>query len=119
MTETLLTVTNLDIWHRRLGHLSKNKLIELEKLVDGMQVNKTDKVEKVCEVCISGKQSKLPHNERRTRARRPLELIHSDIMGPINITSWNSKKYILCFVDDFTHFTAVYFLEHKSEAFKQ
>lgn len=39
-------------------------------------------------------------------------------MGPINITSWNSKRYVLCFVDDFIHFTAVYFLEHKSEAFE-
>lgn len=62
MTEANMTVTDVDIWHCRLGHLVKNKLIELKNLVDGMQIINTNKAEKVCEVCISGKQTKLPHN---------------------------------------------------------
>lgn len=115
--EANLTELESTLWHRRLGHISTSNLEKLVGMVDGMN-SKIQSGQGICEICVSGKQTKLPHKTERTRASRPLQLVHSDIMGPINYKSWNGKRYILCFVDDFTHFTCVYFLEAKSEAFR-
>ena len=71
----------------------------------------------VCEECVVGK-----HNRDRFptgkawRARNPLELIHSDICGPINPVSNGKKRYFISFIDDFSRKTWVYFLQEKSEA---
>lgn len=46
-----------------------------------------------------------------------LELVHSDICGPINPTSNGGKRYFITFIDDYSRKTRVYFLQEKSEAF--
>ena len=67
---------------------------------------------------MEGKQTKLPHDQHHTRAIRPLQLVHSDLMGPIKPTSYDGKKYIITFIDDYTHFTAGYIMENKSDVFE-
>jgi hypothetical protein len=68
-----------------------------------------------CSQCVEGKQTQFPYNNNRKPATRSLELIHSELCGPISPVSFDGKKYILTFIDDFTHFTAAYMLESKSE----
>lgn len=46
-----------------------------------------------------------------------LELVHSDICGPITPCSNGGKRYILTFIDDFSRKSWVYFLQEKSKAF--
>lgn len=46
-----------------------------------------------------------------------LELVHSDICGPINPISSSGKRYLLCFIDDYSRKAWVYLLKEKSEAF--
>ena len=70
-----------------------------------------------CETCIEGKQTKLPHNKTRKRVTRPLQLIHSDVFGPVSPTSYDKKRYVVTFIDDCTHFTVAYAMEAKSETF--
>jgi transposase InsO family protein len=53
------------------------------------------------------------------RAKEVLELIHSDICGPISPTTTTGKRYILCLIDDYSRKAWVYFLKEKSEAFNQ
>lgn len=43
-----------------------------------------------------------------------LELIHSDIYGPIELPSLDSKKCFVTFIDDISRFTIIYFLKNKS-----
>lgn len=45
-----------------------------------------------------------------------MELVHSDICGPINPSSNGGKRYIITFTDDFSRKTWVQFLREKSEA---
>ena len=54
-------------------------------------------------------------NSRRGRA--PLELVHSDLVGPMKTTSIGGSTYFMTFIDDFSHRTWVYFLKNKSKAF--
>ena len=45
-----------------------------------------------------------------------LELVHSDICGPMSTASLNNNVYFILFIDDFSRMTWVYFLKHKSQA---
>lgn len=67
----------------------------------------------VCNICIQGKQ--IAVTGTRTKAR--LQIIHSDIYGPIPPISWDNKWYFVTFIDEFIHFMVVYPLESKSEMF--
>lgn len=49
------------------------------------------------------------------KARRLLEVISSDICGPISPATYDGKKYFLSFIDHFSHFAMCYLLENKSE----
>jgi len=45
-----------------------------------------------------------------------LELIHLDLCGPMQQKSFGGCRYLMLLIDDFTKFTAVYFLKKKSDA---
>ena len=51
------------------------------------------------------------------RAYSPLDLIHSDLMGPFPHPSINKARYVLTFIDDFSRYTWVYLLRNKFEVF--
>ena len=50
-------------------------------------------------------------------ASAPLELVHSDLCGPLPYASFSGFKYLLLFFDDYSRCTSVYFLKLKSEVF--
>jgi hypothetical protein len=64
---------------------------------------------------MKAKQSRLPFNTKRSKARKPLEIIHSDVCGPIDPATYENKKYFLTYVDDYTHFCKICLLENKNK----
>lgn len=69
-----------------------------------------------CESCILSKHSRDPFpKELETRAKGKLELIHSDICGPMQNSSMSGSRCILSFIDDATRMVWVYFLKAKSD----
>ena len=49
---------------------------------------------------------------------RGLELLHMDLMGPMQVKSLGGKRYGYVIVDDFSRFTWVRFMKEKSEVFE-
>jgi transposase InsO family protein len=49
---------------------------------------------------------------------RPLELIYTDICGPITPASFGGQRYFIIFIDDYSEKCWVYFLKEKSETFE-
>jgi Integrase core domain len=79
---------------------------------------KIEKLDHVCEVCTLGKQHRLPFPKGRSwRAKQPLQLVHTDICGPLVPVSHGGNKYLIIFIDDYSRKTWVYFLKEKSAAF--
>lgn len=73
---------------------------------------------RVCEDCVIGKQHRDQFPKGKSwRAKKVLELVHSDLCGPINPTSNGGKRYFIMFIDDYSRKTWVYFLQEKSETF--
>lgn len=68
-----------------------------------------------CDVCALAKQCRLPFSVSSISSFRPFELIHCDIWGPYKIASLSGAKYFLTIVDDYSRFTWVFFMHHKSE----
>ncbi|GMF45584.1 unnamed protein product [Phytophthora fragariaefolia] len=51
----------------------------------------------------------------RTKASRVLELVHTDVMGPMKTLSKGGAKYVLTLVDDHSRYVEAYFMKKKSE----
>jgi hypothetical protein len=62
-----------------------------------------------------GKSKRKPFG-KSTRASFPLQLIHSDICGSMNIRARHGGSYFITFIDDYTQYGHVYLISHKSEA---
>ena len=43
------------------------------------------------------------------------ELVHTDVMRPMKMVSKGCARFVLNFVDDYSRFLVMYFLEHKSK----
>ena len=105
------------LWHARFGHLNSDSLRLLKKNgVAGLPT--IPRKHKQCDACILGKHSKQSFHDSHSRAHRKLELIHSDLCGPMPIPSANGNKYIMTFIDDYTRMCWVYLLKNKSDAFQ-
>lgn len=108
-----------ELWHKRLGHLNKHYMDQLlhGELATGITYKNTNDVVD-CEPCILGKmQRNACPKSSDTHTQYALELVHSDLCGPIQEESFGGSKYILTFTDDFTRYVTVYFLHKKSQVF--
>lgn len=106
------------LWHRRFDHLSYKGLrtLQWKQMVHGLPNFSAPTV--TCTDCLNGKQHREVMSKNSTwRANMKLELIHVDICGPILPESNSGKRYILCFIDDFSRKSWVFILTTKSEAF--
>ena len=73
---------------------------------------------KQCDVYILGKHSKKPFHDSHSRAHRKLKLIHSNLCGPMPVSSANGNKYMITFINYYTRMCRVYLLKNKYDAFQ-
>lgn len=99
-TVNLCEADESTLWHRQLGHLSSTGMKKLVKITDGIKLNDVNFSPELCEIRVEEKQTRQPHQTERIRAKRPLQLIHSDLCGPINTITYDGKRYLLTFIDD-------------------
>lgn len=50
-----------------------------------------------------------------SKSKSVLDLIHSDVCGPMQTNSPSGKRYVLTLIDDFSRYTVIYLLREKSE----
>jgi len=103
------------LWHHRLGHAAApivQWILSRHKLSFIRDVNNKH----VCDVCQQGKSHQLPY-PRSSRVSSPLDLVFSDVWGPAP-ASVGRFNYYVSFIDDYSKFTWIYRLHHKSEVFQ-
>ncbi|XP_059072468.1 retrovirus-related Pol polyprotein from transposon TNT 1-94 [Cryptomeria japonica] len=66
-----------------------------------------------CKGCAIGKNVKSPFHKSENRAKDKLELVHSDLCGPMSIASPSGFFYYVIFIDNFSRKTWIYFLKYK------
>ncbi|GJS33861.1 putative ribonuclease H-like domain-containing protein [Tanacetum coccineum] len=111
------TADESKLWHKRLGHVNFKNINKLVKghLVRGLP-SKVFVNDHTCVACKKGKQHKASCKAKLERIiRKPLELLHMDLFGPVSVESINKKRYCLVVTDDFSRFSWVFFLATKDE----
>ena len=73
----------------------------------------------VCESCIEGKMTKTSFSPKGNRSNDLLELVHTNVCGPINIRAHGNYEYFITFADDHSRYGYVYLMHHKSDSFEK
>lgn len=106
------------LWHRRIGHRSPDvlRIMEKDKSVSGFHFNDCG-IRITCECCLKGKSARKPFPAKTERSTsRPLEIIHTDLCGPMETVTPSGNRYIMTLIDDFSRYVVVFLLRKKSEA---
>ena len=75
-------------------------------LVTGMVINSEEQPDPICEPCLAGKMHSKPFPHSPNRTSQPLELVHSDLHGPLPVQTREGYRYWITFIDDCTSFRA-------------
>ena len=73
------------------------------------------KSEHICDSCQLGKLSRLPFSCSKNLSSSIFEKIHCDLWGPVSILSIGKFRHYACLVDDFSKYTWIIPLQHKSD----
>ena len=87
------------LWHKRFGHLNFKSLSSLGKFVVGLP-SLSSSFDGVCKGCSLGKFLKSPFHSSENRSKHVLELIYSDLCGPMSSASLSGFWYYATFIDD-------------------
>ncbi|KAE8675571.1 tir-nbs resistance protein [Hibiscus syriacus] len=102
-----MTADNSRLPITHIGHVSYFKLSVMVKKLMLKGLPQLDvRTDTVCAGCQYGKAHQLPYDESKFKAKEPLELIHSDVFGPVKQQSISGMRYMVTFIDDFSRFWA-------------
>jgi len=111
-------LASLQRWHERFAHVSKEGISSMVKqnVVHGVKISNMS-CNKVCQACVEGKAHRGPISKERSSKRSSglLDLVHSDVCGPMEADSIGGSRYFVTFIDDFSNWVTVYPMKHKSE----
>ncbi|SCV73495.1 BQ2448_7421 [Microbotryum intermedium] len=106
--------------HRCLGHLAPSSIQRMitAGLLEGFGAGYSDEeVEKfVCNACLSAKGHRLPFPDSESHSQERLGLVHSDVLS-FPERSQTGKRYLVTFLDDYSHKLWIYAIGHKSKVF--
>ena len=108
----------VDHWHQRLAHTNYSNILKMAslQLVDGLNLPTPNNAPSTpCNGCAFGKMHKKSFSIGRSRGTHTGHLIHSDLCGPMQVSTPNGSRYFLLFTDDYSGWRTVYFLKNKSQ----
>jgi transposase InsO family protein len=127
LVQTLATprdVTPLHLMHDRLNHLNVRQMMQMRAsdMVEGAHLLPSSVPPSSsplsCESCIIGKSHRatMPRKAAAQRTTRCLQLVHSDVCGPVRCPAFaDESRYLVTFVDDFSRYVVVYAMKTRDE----
>ncbi|CAI7803731.1 unnamed protein product [Closterium sp. NIES-53] len=103
--------------HRRLGHVAMPLLKQLQKngAVKGLKLNGQPPDDNF-EICLLSKFTRFPFHSVTGRSKKPLELVHMDLVGPLPVQGHKGERYFLTIEDDWSRLMWAYPLKQKDHA---
>ena len=111
------TSQSLEQWYCIFGHLNYSYIDHLIKgKLDKVMSCSSGEVNSECEASAQRKMHLIPFPKKiEKETHQPLQLVHSDLSGPMKVDSVGGRTYVLTFTDDDTRFIKAYFIKSKSE----
>ncbi|GFT04117.1 retrovirus-related Pol polyprotein from transposon TNT 1-94 [Trichonephila clavipes] len=110
---------SIEIWHQRFCHVNNDYLVKTSKndSVRGFP-RLTDNDKTHCIPCKLAKSKRVSLKKTgAVRSKRPLELLHMDLCGPMPTESQGGNKYFLSIIDDYSRKVTVFPIRNKSDVF--
>ena len=107
-----------ELWHKRLADVHYRAIPLESKDVEGIP-EMQEKHEGVCKGCVKGKNTKKTFPSSESKEKGILEIIHSDVCGPMSSSSLSGYIYYVSFIDYFSRKTWIYFMKNKYEVFNK
>src|SRR3954463_7785891 len=86
------------LWHCHLGHIGVKLMKKLHSggLLESLDFESFD----TCESCLMGKMTRTPFSGSMERATNLLEVIHSDVCGPMSVSARGGYRYLVNLMND-------------------
>lgn len=104
--------------HRKMGHRDPAAIRKMASngSINGLKIIECG-IQEVCDTCMKGKMTRLPFPKKSTsESSAVLDLIHTDVCGPMRTETPSGKRWMITLIDDFSGFTFVVLLTDKSDA---
>jgi len=99
---------------RRLAHINYKALPYICKAITSLPELKVDQ-EGICNGCVQGKNIKNPFPKRGSK-EGVLELIHSDVCGPMPSSCINGYVYYVSFINYYSHKKTRIYLKYSARS---
>ena len=86
------------LWHCRLGHIDVKRMKKL--YANGLLESLDYESLHACEPCLKGKMTKTLFFGTMEQATDLLEIVHTDVCGPMSVDARGRYHYFLTFTDD-------------------
>ncbi|CAK9833162.1 Retrovirus-related Pol polyprotein from transposon TNT 1-94 [Anthophora retusa] len=93
-------LNSLVLWHNRMAHLNEKSLRKVMLKTGNIKFRDSQGTLK-CDIYAMGKQTAQPFDHKCERCKGLLDIVHSDVCGPFNVSTigekdWVLARYILC-----------------------
>ena len=99
-----------ELWHKRLAYVHYKSLPMTSKAVSGLPEIQA-KHEGICKGCAKGKNANKTFPSNESKDKGILEIVHSNVYGPMSSSSLSGYVYCVSFIDYFSHKTWIYLLK--------
>ncbi|GMF20880.1 unnamed protein product [Phytophthora fragariaefolia] len=104
-----------ELWRARIGHLNKDTLAKTQRTTTDIPTLEYKSMT-LCGGCMKGKQTVAHFLSRSvSKTTKVLQLVHTDVMGPMTTKSKGGARYVLMVVDDYSKYVVAYFITKNSE----
>jgi hypothetical protein len=96
------------IWHRRMSHIHFDNLVKFrrkEAVREFPQITKPTNT--LCKHCQQGKKKNTMFKSKEYSMTRPLEIVHTNLVGPTTTRGLKGEKYFMLLVDDYIIMTTI------------
>jgi hypothetical protein len=104
-----LSTDELLLLHYRLGHLYFQSLGRMFPSL----LASSCKEKLVCDMCELAKHTRANYPSHSERSKVLFEVVHSDVWGPLAVTSMLGERWYVTFIDGFSRCTWLYLLKQK------
>lgn len=101
--------TKEETWHRRFAHLGATTMAHTAAAAMGMELTPGGMVklrQKTCGPCIEGKMKRAPFPSSESHTTAPMQLLHTDVCGPMRDVSSGGNVYFVTIIDNETKYKA-------------
>jgi hypothetical protein len=105
--------------HKIIGNTNFYNLIKINRKEAVREMPEISKsASTMCKHFLQRKKTRTEFRSKEYSMTKPLEIVHTNICGPVRTKGLNGKQYFMLLVDDYTRMNAVCFIKKKSYAFE-